>query len=457
MSSTHSSDSSNEGYLQERFGSLLSISHESLIILASTVRDRNWPGSKNCPEKCWVVSRLYGSYNLIHVVEFADGIKYVIRVPATGWGRRFTETARKSLESQAFTMGLIRRETTVPLPDIYAMDLTTSNEIGAPYIIMSFVPGFPISSKWFDRTGPTPLEERRQRTLDTLAEAISQLQRFQFDKIGSLQSNGDNTRDNITIGPCYKWDEGHINDQDYGQKLAVEKFGPFHTSKSYLQHCLENHRHLGHGHPLTIGSRELVASMIRCLPFSTNLPSTRQGLETFVLAPPDYDSQNVMIDERGNVTGIIDWDNVQIVPRFLGYSSFPGWITRDWDPIMYNYPGNARENSPEELEQYRQQYCSKMAQMLHGNGDSCFTIKSHVYEAVAIAAMNDVCRLEIVRKLVGCVVKGQERDALDVIEDTGQDKLESKDQRRLEKGFRTLFSVDEIGCKSNGVIAEGES
>ncbi len=147
-----------------------------------------------------------------------------------------------------------------------------------------------------------------------------------------------------------------------------------------------------------MGSQKLMDSMIRHLPSSTNNPSTWQCLETFVLSLPDYDSQNVMIDEHGRRTGIIDWDNVQAVPRFLGYSSLPGWITRDWDPTMYNYPGNERESSPEELEQIESVIVAKMKQLLHGDGDSCFTTKSHVYEAVAIAATNDVCRLEVVRK-----------------------------------------------------------
>ena len=452
MSRARSYDSSDEEYLQERFGPLLSISPESLLTLASKIRDRIGPQGKERPQNCRLVSRLFGSYNLVHVVEFADGIKYVIRVPATGWGCRFTETAKSSLESQALTMRFIRKETTIPLPDVYAVDSKSSNEIGAPYIVMSFIAGSTVSSKWFDKTGPTPLEERRQRTLDTVAEAMSQLRRFQFDKIGSLQFNDGTSKDSITIGPCYKWDEGAVGDKDYGQKLSVEQSGPFSTSQSYVRHYLDKHGNAGHCHPLVMGSQKLVDSMIRHLPPSTSNPSTQQSLETFVLSLPDYDSQNIMIDERGNLTGIIDWDNVHAVPRFLGYSSLPGWITRDWDPIMYNYPGNERENSPEELEQYRERYCGKMRQLLHGDGDSCFTIKSHIYEAVAIAATNDVCRLEIVRKLVNCVFEEEpERDALDLIEEVGQGELDFKDQRKLEKGFKALFSISGTGYKIRGL------
>ena len=32
---------------------------------------------------------------------------------------------------------------------------------------------------------------------------------------------------------------------------------------------------------------------------------------TFVLSVPDFDSQNIMVDDQGNLTGIIDWDLAQ--------------------------------------------------------------------------------------------------------------------------------------------------
>ncbi len=124
-------------------------------------------------------------------------------------------------------MRFIRKETTIPLPDVYAIDSTSSNEIGAHYIAMSSIAGSTVNSKWFDKTGPTPLEERRQRTLGTVAEAMSPLQRFQFDKIGSLQFNSGMGKDSIYHGPSYKWDEGAGGDKDYGQKLSMEQSGPF--------------------------------------------------------------------------------------------------------------------------------------------------------------------------------------------------------------------------------------
>lgn len=80
---------------------------------------------------------------------------------------------------------------------------------------------------------------------------------------------------------------------------------------------------------------------------------------------------------------------------------------------MYYYPVNKeKENSPEELERYRERYNGRMQEMLCGKGDSRFVNKSHIFEAVAIAAYDDVRRLEIVRKIVATVFHVDDDDAL---------------------------------------------
>ena len=423
--------------LEERFGPLLSISDQSLANLALDIRKAN-STDHFTTAKC--ISRLNGSYNLVHIIEFDDGYRLVVRIPATGWADRFTESAKRSLISQAVTMRLVNEETAIPVPEVYACDPSTSNLIGAPYIAISFVSGRSVSSTWFDDTGPVPLEERRLNTLDTLARAMSQLQKFQFPMIGSLESEDGIPESRTKIGPCYRWDEGIFGDENYGMNLQVDEFGPFQTSKSYLRHHARHYSNPTKKSQLATGSRALLDLIISALPSSTERASSNR--ETFVLSLPDFDSQNVMVDDQGNLTGLIDWDNVQTVPGFLGYASFPGWITRDWDPIIYSYPINKdRENSPEELKRYRQRYNSKMQELLHGNGDARFAHKSHIFEAVTIAAYDDVRRLEIVRKIVGRVSRVDDDDALEIIEDAGSGRLALKEKDKLQKGFQALLSV----------------
>lgn len=216
------------------FGPLLAISDESLVALVSSALKKI--PDKLPPSTGRVISRENGSYNLVHIIEFDDDLKYVVRVPVTGWNGQFTETVQRSFTSQALTMRFVRKETTIPVPEIYAFDITSANAIGAPYILMSFVPGFPASTLWFDETGPTPLEERRMRILDSVAQAMSQLQKFQFDKIGALKFDPESSADTVTVGPCYQWDGSDFEDEDDDceKKIGVIEFGPFETSKSYL-------------------------------------------------------------------------------------------------------------------------------------------------------------------------------------------------------------------------------
>jgi len=69
------------------------------------------------------------------------------------------------------------------------------------------------------------------------------------------------------------------------------------------------------------------------------------------------------------ITGLIDWDNAQTVPSICGFAWYPSWITRDWDPHMYGWPYMPEtENSPEQLERYRQHYFDEMKTVLAAAG-----------------------------------------------------------------------------------------
>ena len=87
------------------------------------------------------------------------------------------------------------------------------------------------------------------------------------------------------------------------------------------------------------------------------------GRKPFVLAHADLDSQNVFVDDEGNLTGVIDWDGVAAVPLCIGPQSLPKFLTEDYDPNHYDYDVEAGEpragriaDSPEELTSYRAMY-----------------------------------------------------------------------------------------------------
>ena len=71
---------------------------------------------------------------------------------------------------------------------------------------------------------------------------------------------------------------------------------------------------------IAFGINQLLLMVIDCLPSSMQSGEER---ETFVLAHPDLDAQNVLAKEDGTITAFIDWDNVHTVPDTLATAGIP--------------------------------------------------------------------------------------------------------------------------------------
>lgn len=131
---------------------------------------------------------------------------------------------------------------------------------------------------------------------------------------------------------------------------------------------------------------------------------------------------------------------MQTVPRCVGYASYPSWITRDFNPLMYGWPQLAgSENSPEELERYRAYYNGEMGEALGWEGDWVYTERSHVRQAVWNAAMSGMCRLDNCRKLVQVAV-GEEEDVLDILYGLGTGHLSEGDWSSVKDKLERLIS-----------------
>ncbi|KAF4451762.1 hypothetical protein F53441_5296 [Fusarium austroafricanum] len=268
------------------------------------------------------------------------------------------------MESQAATMRLIRSKTTIPVPEIYALDTTDNNEIGAPYLCMSFIHGKTVSEVWLGHLGALPQEELRLRILKSLSRTMAQFSCLTFDKMGSIMEDGSGS---TIIGPLYDW---HENEDG---SLQVAASGPFDSTSAFLK------------------KHSIISS----------------------------NENNILVNDEGTITGLIDWDLAQTVPRFIGYARYPGWITRDWDPLMYGWPKMAEsEDSPVSLKRYRAYYNMELGKALKWQGDWKFTEKSHIVEATWIATLHRHNRLEISRKFVQVAVD-DDIEALDVLYDIG--------------------------------------
>jgi hypothetical protein len=312
---------------------------------------------------------LHGSYHILFPVEFpSQGTKWLLKVPINGNAEHWDELSANQLQSEARTMQLIKRRTSIPLPEVFGFSATLSNPLGCPHIWLSFIPGISLYDFWFENP-PTSNDDdtqRRRRTqiLKDVASSMVQLGQFRFPAGGRLLFD-DNNNDNdepIGVGPQRQLDDAASYERlmrDPPDHMPVYfEAGPFKTAHEFYTHQLD--REATPSRTVLAGQQRLLRFLLDCM-----TDFFAEGSNDFVLTHPDFDIQNFLVSpESGRLVGIIDWDGVGTWPAAsLGNLRYPGWLTRDWDPGMYGYgddgalvEGVTREDCPETLQRCRWAY-----------------------------------------------------------------------------------------------------
>ncbi|PPQ79714.1 hypothetical protein CVT25_003285 [Psilocybe cyanescens] len=360
-----------------------------------------------------------GAFNVVWFLDFADGAQWVFRTPIVEWSPLLEQRMR----SDIIAMKLIQKNTTIPIPRIYDYSAIPENAIGRPYMLMERVKGTQLCKLWFN---PAWFSQARRNTVfESLVSYMSQLKALSFPSIGSLDY--DAQLDEHVVIPL-------LPSYDDLENADTTIRGPYSTVHTYL--LGEITRQFASA-PTT--DHKVSLALLRL--FAGSLPDETLDGPPFVLSMPDFNYQNVFVDDEGNVTGIIDWDGMIIGPRQGGYARYPSWITRDWDPLVYGYPGNEnestaegqgsdeeaerpttpasqlvtpirpreelQEDSPATLEAFREEY---LAAFTRADPISAhYTRHSHVYEALEIAISSPFCRGHIIDKLSRYVF-GQEAE-----------------------------------------------
>jgi hypothetical protein len=168
-------------------------------------------------------------------------------------------------------------------------------------------------------------------------------------------------------------------------------------------------------------------------------PLEHEDEDGFVLSHPDFDIQNLLVTPEGKLCGMIDWDGVAAAPRCIGNRCFPGWLTRDWDPAMYAWEakGDAKENSPDELDHYRNVYADIMTK--HGF-DARLTRNSLILENLYIAASDPICQHGIVGKVFDEIARL-------IVPETMEDDGSPQGQDGRPSGMANEVANDDVGAR----------
>lgn len=259
----------------------------------------------------------------------ADGHKVVLKVPAAGWTPRWTPQDAIYLRSEALTLRYIHQQCDdVPfVPRTLAYDTTFENEISAPCLLMTHLKGRPASKIWGfideeDRYDlPEHPETRRTNLHTSLAQAMSKLKSVKFNGIGLPDY-----LDNDCNGPfvCAEFlsdviDMPTENEVETPEEERVRyvnrvwtEIPTFHSTARFfwywISHGADRFKRSGREQNLSLEDVGLV-QVLSLLP--SRIPGSRPDFsrdrpETFSLSHNDLDFQNILCDDDGNVTGIID-------------------------------------------------------------------------------------------------------------------------------------------------------
>lgn len=145
---------------KEIFGDVLSkLRLDQLASFASRIRFAGHPSTGNVtpvPGTQWMECKVLpkvdcGSYNAVLSLSFIDGLVWVIKIPSRGHSEDWIEGFdTSSLESEAQTMRMIRRETSIPVPEVFAFDSSLDNELRCPFILMKKTRGRSMFHGWYD-------------------------------------------------------------------------------------------------------------------------------------------------------------------------------------------------------------------------------------------------------------------------------------------------------------------
>jgi aminoglycoside phosphotransferase (APT) family kinase protein len=241
-----------------------------------------------------------GQYNVVVELNFSDSLKWIarIRLPAKAGTNDEDES---SMLSEIATMRLVKSKTSIPVPQVYGFEVSTTNSFGFRYMLMEAIPGH-IPPSRFSQSVP---QNYWDKITDQLADYYHQLSRLRFDRIGAL-----------SYGPN---EEVHI--------VACNEMGPLTSSLDYFYMLRKSqNRAIKAQH----GDDEQWATAAWILEQALPSMVVEDHIHgPFPLCHLDLHYNNILVDVDFNITGIIDWSYAQTVPleRFMispEFVTFPG-------------------------------------------------------------------------------------------------------------------------------------
>lgn len=377
----------------------------------------------NDQETCQASFYTQGAFNKIYLVQTSQQ-QFLIRIT-------LPVCPHTKTRGEVTTLRFLRRKTTIPVPEVIAFDDSADNEIGFEWILMELMPGVSAYKKW--RT-MTPFQ--KVAFVQRIAEFQAQILQHTFSGIGTLTTKEDKSHQEerpgemvfpaFFMGEHYNWEIPH---------------GPFRSSYdwlfSYLQAVVKEHETaLAKAEDedekedailaISVGQR-----LMQLLP--KIFPPLQAPPERSVIRHDDLSLTNILVDDQGTITALIDWESVSAMPLWTA-TQLPRFLregSREEEPKRDIYadasPGGADAASDEayeldnegknelywihlieyEMTQLKKVYTASMSQLRPGwNLENEYnTLKDDFFDAIAWCEGG--IYLKIIVRWIDAVEKGQ--------------------------------------------------
>lgn len=259
---------------------------------------------------------MMGGQNCHADVVFADGVVWLVRIRLSSPISPPSEVRDYVLASEAATMQFLQRHTRVPSPRVFdwAIESNPENEAGVGYILMEKMSGTPLD--WQGATTP-----QRQKIVQQLAEILLEIEKYPFDKLGSLVLTTNTAVGNASPREAQTRVQGLAEHSTF-RSCDGNPPGPFSSSREALRTIVT--AHLGMITTGEIGTTDNAMDVFLAHRFRLDILDNvwpGEGEERFYLKHADDKGDHILVNADFDIVAIIDWEWCSTASREEAFSS----------------------------------------------------------------------------------------------------------------------------------------
>ncbi|KAI9155569.1 Altered inheritance of mitochondria protein 9 [Paramyrothecium foliicola] len=272
-------------------------------------------------DPCRVTFHAAGLFNKVYLVHTA-GSCFVMRVTLPVYPQHKTR-------AEVTTLKWVRETTSVPVPKVFGFDDSNDNEIGFEWILMEYMQGTLARKRWRTMSMDQKVALTKQFAMFQFELSGLEKQESAFTSIGTLDVQKSCLQDNSeAMIAMIKPAPGRLVSHEFfmGDHLGYDiPRGPFRSSHDWLSTLLAIIKRHQTWILETSEDEDDIEDAEAILPVTqTLLDLLPKAFPTYLTSPEptalyhdDLNLNNILVNDQGQVTAVLDWECVSALPLWM--------------------------------------------------------------------------------------------------------------------------------------------